>query len=225
MTNNTIISFNNIAPKSTVNVLTFDHKDAIRTAIFGGKDIYDHKSLQFVVDCYGEGYVTKVVKGDFYGYNAEGVAEYDYEVTAVTATDIANAATIALTEVRAERGRAFEQHVADGWYCRDVIDAPTEWLDAIAKKQPAEAKVLKELKELQKSCTLAGRKATLSLRALEATGETVELRTLDKNVPLAVTWDFSFNDEAYFHVEDDHGVTDLWTLRDICLETNILDII
>ena len=222
---NTIINFNNIAPSSTTSVLTSDYKDAISTAVFGGRNIIDHRGLQFVVNGHGNGYVTKVVKGDFYGYNAEGVAEYDYEVTAVTATDIANAAIIALTEVRAARGRAFEQHVADGWYLRDIIDAPQEWLDAIAKKQPAEARTLKELKELQKSCATAGRKASLSLRALEATGETVELRTLDKNVPLTVTWKYSFDDEAYFYIEDDHGVSDTWSLRDICLRTNILDII
>ena len=190
-----IVSFSNI-PSSTVSVLTYDYKDAISTAIFGGKTIIGHRDMYFVVDCFGYGYVTKVAQGDFYGYDREGVALHDFKVTIVTATDVANTAFASLAEVRAARGRAFEKHTADGWYLRSIIDAPDEWLDAIAKKQPEEARALKELKELQKQCAVAGRKASLSLRALEASGEAVELRTLDTHEVLSFTWDFAFDTEA-----------------------------
>lgn len=219
-----VVTFDNI-PSNTVSVLTSDYKDAISTAIFGGKTIIGHRDMYFVVDCFGYGYVTKVAQGDFYGYDREGVALHDFEVTIVTATDVANTAFASLAEVRAARGRAFEKHTADGWYLRSIIDAPDEWLDAIAKKQPEEARALKELKELQKQCAVAGRKASLSLRALEASGEAVELRTLDTHEVLSFTWDFAFDTEAYFVAKNDHGATDLWSLRDICLKTNILDII
>lgn len=219
-----IVSFSNI-PSSTVSVLTSDYKDAICTAIFGGKTIIDHKDMFFVVDIYGNGYVAKVVQGDFYGYDAEGVAMYDFEVTVLTATDVANSGFAAVAEVRAARGRAFEKHVTDGWYLRGVIDAPEAWLDAIAKAQPEEARALRELKELQRQCALQGRKAALSLRALEATGESVELRTLDSQELLSFTWKDSYKGETCFRAEDDRGRMETWSLRDICLRTNILDII
>ena len=222
--NTHVVTFDHLA-RRTVSVFDTDYKEAIRTAIHGGKTIIDHRDMYFVVDCFGNGYVTKVVQGDFYGYDREGVALHDFEVTILTATDVANAAFASLAEVRAARGRAFEEHVADGWYLRSVIDAPDEWLDAIAKKQPEEARALKELKELQGQCALQGRKAALSLRALEASGEAVELRTLDTKELLSFKWDFAFDSEAYFVAKDDHGVSDLWSLRDICLKTNILDII
>lgn len=220
-----IVSFNHITPSSVVSVLAPNQQEAIRDAVFGGNNIIDHRDLHFVVNIHGHGFVTKVVKGDFYGYDSEGVAIYDYEVTVLTASAIAHNAFASLAEVRAARGRAYEKHAADGWYLRDVIDAPDEWLNAIQKKQPEEARALRELKELQKQCAVAGRKASLSLQALEATGESVELRTLDTQELLSFSWDFAFDTEAYFVAEDVHGVTNMWSLRDICLKTNILDII
>lgn len=213
---NHVVKFDNIASR-TESVLAPNPLDAIDDCVFACKNIIEHKGLYFVVNQYGNGYVAKAAKGDFFGL--------DYKVTIVTATAVANAAFVALAAVRAERGRAFEEHATDGWYLRDIIDAPQEWLDAIQKAQPEEARALKGLKELQERCAVAGKKASLSLRALEATGETVELRTLDTQEKLSFTWDFSYKGEEYFKVEDDHGVSDLWSLRDICLKTNILDII
>lgn len=222
-----VVTFDNI-PSRTVSVLASNYLEAIRDAVWGYKTVVYHNGLRFVVTHSGEGFVTKVTKGDFYGYQGEGddcVATYDYELTVVSATDIANAAFVALTEVRAARGRAFEEHAADGWYLRGIIDAPTEWLDAIQKAQPEEARALKGLKELQERCAVAGKKASLSLRALEATGETVELRTLDTHEKLSFSWDYSYQGEEFFRAEDADGRSSTWTLRDICLRTNILDII
>lgn len=213
---NHVVKFDNIASR-TESVLASNPLDAIDDCVFACKNIIEHKGLYFVVNQYGNGYVAKAAKGDFFGL--------DYKVTIVTATAVANAAFVALAAVRAERGRAFEEHVADGWYLRDIIDAPDEWLDAIAKKQPQEARALKELKELQMACAEAGRKAAKSLRALEATGESVELRTLDSQELLSFTWKDSYKGETCFRAEDDCGRTETWTLRDVCLRTNILDII
>lgn len=219
-----VVTFDNIATSTTVEKVS-DYKDAIRSAVCWYQTIIDHKGLYFVVTQSGKGFVTKVAKGDSYGYNREGVELFDFEVAFVSATDIANSAFVALSAVRAERGRAFEQHVADGWYLRNVIDAPEEWLNAISKAQPQEAHALKELKELKMACAEAGRKATKSLRALEATREAVRFRTLDTKEKVTFSWKASSLGEDLFRADDRNGVSSVWTLRDICLRTDILDII
>ena len=219
-----VVTFDNIATSTTVKKVS-NYKDAIGCVVCGCQTLVDHKGLYFVVSQSGKGFVAKVAKGDSCGHNREGVALYDYEVTVASATDIANSAFVALSAVRAARGRAFEEHVADGWYLRGVIDAPEEWLKAIQKAQPAEALALKELKELQKDCAEAGRKATKSLRALEATREAVRFRTLDTQEKVTFSWKASSLGEDLFRADDKDGRSSVWTLRDICLRTNILDVI
>lgn len=219
-----VVTFDNIASRTVVKKVP-SYEDAISCVVCGYQTIIDHKGLSFVVSQSGKGFVAKVAKGDSCGYNREGVELFDYDVTVASSTDIANSAFVALSAVRAARGRAFEQHTADGWYLRGVIDAPEEWLEAIHKAQPAEAIALKELKELQKDCAVAGRKATLSLRALEATREAVRFRTLDTQEKVTFSWKASNLGEDLFRADDKDGRSSVWTLRDICLKTNILDII
>ena len=222
--NQYVVTFDNIATSTTVEKVS-NYKDAISCAVCGQEAIIDHKGLYFVVTHSGKGFVAKVTQGDSCGYNREGIELYNYTVAFASSTEIANSAFVALSAVRAARGRAFEGHVADGWYLRGVIDAPAEWLDAIQKAQPEEAKALKELKELQMACAEAGRKATKSLRALEATREAVRFRTLDTQEKVTFSWKASSLGEDLFRADDRDGVSSVWTLRDICLKTNILDII
>ena len=222
--NQYVVTFDNIATSTTVEKVS-TYKDAISSAVCWYQTIIDHKGLYFVVSHSGKGFVAKVAKGDSCGYNREGIELYNYTVAFASSTDIANSAFVALSAVRAARGRAFEEHVADGWYLRGVIDAPEEWLEAIRKAQPEEAHALKELKELQKACAEAGRKATKSLRALEATREAVRFRTLDTQEKVTFSWKASSLGEDLFRADDRDGVSSVWTLRDICLKTDILDII
>ena len=222
--NTHVVTFDNIATSTTVEKVS-SYKDAISSAVCWYQTIIDHKGLYFVVSHSGKGFVAKVAKGDSCGYNREGIELYNYTVAFASSTDIANSAFVALSAVRAARGRAFEEHVADGWYLRGVIDAPEEWLEAIRKAQPEEAHALKELKELQKACAEAGRKATKSLRALEATREAVRFRTLDTQEKVTFSWKASSLGEDLFRADDRNGVSSVWTLRDICLRTDILDII
>lgn len=219
-----VVTFDNIATSTTVEKVS-DYKDAIRCVVCGCQTFLDHKGLHFVVTQSGKGFVAKVAKGDSCGYNREGIELYNYTVAFASSTDIANSAFVALSAVRAARGRAFEEHVADGWYLRGVIDAPEEWLNAISKAQPQEAHALRELKELQMACAEAGRKATKSLRALEATREAVRFRTLDTKEKVTFSWKASSLGEDLFRADDRNGVSSVWTLRDICLRTDILDII
>lgn len=226
-----VVKFDSIATSTTVVKKVSSYEDAISSAVCWYQTIIDHNGLHFVVSQSGEGFVAKVAKGDSCGYGVydrEGIELYNYSVAFASATDIANAAYVALTAVRAARGRAFEEHVADGWFLRGVIDAPEEWLEAIRKAQPEEAKALAELKKLQKACAVAGRKAALSLRALEATGEAVRFRTLDTQEKMTFSRrsrNGSNLEEDFFYAVDKDGKAEIWSLRDICLRTDILDII
>lgn len=225
--NQYVVTFDNIATSTVVEKVS-SYEDAISCVVCGCQTLIDHKGLYFVVSRSGKGFVAKVAKGDSCGYghyDREGVELFDYEVAFVSATALANSAFVALTAVRAARGRAFEQHTADGWYLRSVIDAPQEWLDAIQKAQPEEARALRELKDLQKACAEAGRKATLSLRALERTREPIRFRTLDTKEKVTFTWKASSLGEDLFRAVDKDGRAETWSLRDICLRTDILDII
>lgn len=221
------VTFDSIATSATVEKVS-SYEDAISSAVCWYQSILDHKGLYFVVSHSGKGFVAKVAKGDscgYGGYDREGTEMFNFEVAFASATDIANAAYVALTAVRAARGRAFEEHTADGWYLRQVIDAPDEWLDAIQKAQPEEARALKGLKELQKACAEAGRKATKSLRALEATREPIRFRTLDTKEKMTFSWKASSLGEDLFRAVDKDGRAETWSLREICLRTDILDII
>lgn len=184
---------------------------------------HDHKELTFLVDSKRRGYVAKAIRGEFVrSEKLFGIEyrHYDYKVWIIPAIDIANLGFAVLDEALRARGE-HSAHVADGCFLGDIITTPEEWLNDIQSTQPVEVRALRELKHTRKECSKAARKAALELRALEATGETVELRTLKHEEPIKVTW--AAKDS--FKVEDSEGNKDVWSLKTICLHTNILDII
>lgn len=184
---------------------------------------HDHKEFNFFVDGKGQGYVAKASRGDFVRYETLfGIkySLYSYKVYIAPAIDVANLGFAVLDELRRARGEQ-SAHVADGCFLGDVIIAPEEWLKAISKKQPVEYRALRELKQTRKECSQAARKAALELRALKATGETAVFRTLKDEEPVKITC----ITKDIFGVEDSEGNKGIWSLRDICLHTNILDII
>lgn len=185
---------------------------------------HDHKELTFFMDDAQRGYVAKAIRGDFVRSEMLfGIIYklYSYKVYIIPAIDVANFGFAVLDEVRRARFTDHCAHVADGYWLGDVIIAPEEWLDDVNKAQPVETRALRELKQLRKEFSKASRKAALELRALEATGETVQLRTLKHEEPIKVTW----VGEDLFEVEDSDGLKGIWSLKTVALHTNILDII
>lgn len=184
---------------------------------------HDHKELTFIVDNKGRGYVAKAIRGEFVRSEKLFGIEYrlyGYKIYIIPAIDVANLGFAVLDEVLRARGER-SAHVADGCFLGDIIITPEEWLNDIQSTQPVEVRALRELKHTRKECSKAARKAALELRALEATGETVELRTLKYEEPIKVTWAA----KDLFKVEDSEGNKDMWSLKTICLQTDILDII
>ena len=185
---------------------------------------YLRKNFMFITDKHGRGYAARARRGEFHHeelFFGCKVKKYEYFVTIIPVIDIVNIGFAVLKQVRWERGGNGGEHVADGYWLRNVIGAPEEFLEEIENTQPVEARALRELRQIRREFKKAADKATKELRKLAKTGESVTLRTFYFNEKIEV----KYFDIDYFDVEDTEGEKDIWSLKTICLETNILDII
>lgn len=203
--------------------------DAIEKAMHQTRDTgvrrwYLRKNFAFIVDNKGRGYAVKAKRGDFRSeenFFGRKVKNYEYKVSIIPVIDIVNIGFAVLKQVRWERGGDGSAHVADGYWLRNIIGAPEEFLEDIEEVQPVEARALRELRQIRREFKKAADKATAELKKLAKTGETIPVRTFKFNEKIEVT----HFDLDYFDVEDTEGDKDIWSLKTICLETNILDII
>lgn len=225
------VSFDDIVLEEELGwtVVASNEGDAMRAAMRStrGTDIrrfYPRKAFVFAMDNKGRGYAIKAERGDFrreetfFGCK---VKNYEYKVFIIPVIDIVNIGFAVLKQVHWERGGDGEAHIADGYWLRNVIGAPDEFLEDIEEVQPVEARALRELRQIRRDFKKAADKATKELRKLAKTGESVTLRTFYFNEKIEV----KHFDLDFFDVEDTEGDTDVWSLKTICLETNILDII
>lgn len=185
---------------------------------------YPRKNFTFIVDNRGRGYAAKAERREFrseeYLFGCK-FRTYEYFVRIIPVIDIANIGFAVLEQVRRERGGDKSAHIADGYWLRNIIGAPEEFLEDIEEAQPVEARALRELRQIRRDFKKAADKATKELMRLSKTGETVPVRTFRFNEKIEVT----HFDLDFFDVVDTEGDKDVWSLRTICLETNILDII
>lgn len=185
---------------------------------------YPRKNFTFIVDNKGRGYAAKAEQKEL---RSEEILfgckfkTYEYFVSIIPVIDIANIGFAVLEQVRRQRGGDEGAHVADGYWLRNIIGAPEEFLADIEAVQPVEVRALRELRQIRRDFKKAADKATEELMKLAKTDETVTLRTFKFHEKIEVAH-FDLN---YFEVVDTEGDKDIWSLRTICLATNILDII
>ena len=185
---------------------------------------YPRKEFAFIVDNKGRGYAVKAERREF---RSEEILfgckfkNYEFFVTIIPVIDIVNIGYMVLDQVRRARGGNESAHVADGYWLKNVIGAPDEFIEDIESTQPVEAKALRELRQVRREFKKAVDKATAELMKLQGTEETATLRTFKFNEKIEVTH-FDLN---FFDVANTEGDKDIWSLKTICLETNILDII
>lgn len=186
---------------------------------------YPRKNFAFIVDHKGCGYAAKAERGESCGEEhfrgGSKSKKYEYFVKIIPVIDIANIGFAVLQQVRRQRGGDGNGHVADGYWLKNIVEAPDEFLEDIKEVQPVEAHALRELRQIRRDFKSAFAKATYELRELTRTDETIPVRTFRFNTKIEVTH-FDLN---YFKVVDDEGDEDTWSSKTICLETNILDII
>lgn len=218
-----------LAEKTGWTVVSTNEKDAIEKAMrqtrnSGVRRWYLRKNFAFVVDNKGRGYAAKAERGDFRSeevFFGTKFRNYEFLVTIIPIIDIVNIGFAVLKQVRWERGGDGNEHVADGYWLKNIIGAPDEFIEDIEEVQPVEAKALRELRQVRRDFKKAVDKATAELMKLAKTGETVPVRTFKFNEKIEVTH-FDLN---FFDVVNTEGDKDIWSLKTICLETNILDII
>lgn len=203
--------------------------DAIEKALrqtrgTGVRRWYPRKTFTFIVDNKGRGYAAKAERREFKSeelFFGCKITNYEYFVTIIPVIDIVNIGFAVLDQVRRARGGDEGAHVADGYWLKNVICAPDEFIEDISAVQPVEAKALRELRQIRREFKKAADKASAELMQLAKTGETIPVRTFRFNEKIEVKH-FDLN---YFDVFDTEDDTDVWSLKTICLETNILDII
>lgn len=225
------VSFDEIALEEETGwtVVSTNEKDAIEKAMrqtrnSGVRRWYPRKDFAFVVDNKGRGYAVKAERREF---RSEEILfgckfkNYEFLVTIIPIIDIVNIGFAVLKQVRWERGGDGNEHIADGYWLKNIIGAPDEFIEDIEEVQPVEAKALRELRQVRREFKKAVDKASAELMNLSKTGETIPVRTFRFNEKIEVTH-FDLN---YFDVVNSEDEKDVWSLRTICLATNILDII
>lgn len=203
--------------------------DAIEKALrqtrnSGVRRWYPRKTFTFIVDNKGRGYAAKAERREFHSeevFFGCKITNYEYFVTIIPVIDIVNMGYAVLEQVRRARGGDEGAHIADGYWLKNLIGAPDEFIEDISAVQPVEAKALRELRQIRRDFKKAADKASAELMQLAKTGETIPVRTFRFNEKIEVKH-FDLN---YFDVFDTEGDKDIWSLRTICLATNILDII
>lgn len=218
-----------LAEETGWTVVSTNEKDAIEKAMrqtrnSGVRRWYLRKNFAFVVDNKGRGYAAKAERGDFRSeevFFGTKFRNYEFLVTIIPVIDIVNIGFAVLKQVRWERGGDGNEHIADGYWLKNVIGAPDEFLEDIEEVQPVEAKALRELRQIRRDFKKAVDKATAELMRLQGTEKTIPVRTFRFNEKIEVKH-FDLN---FFDVVDTEGDKDIWSLKTICLATNILDII
>lgn len=210
-------------------VVSTNEKDAIEKAMRQIRDTgvwrwYLRKNFAFVVDNKGRGYAAKAERREFKSeeiFFGTKFRNYEFFVTIIPVIDIVNIGYMVLEQVRRARGGDKGAHIADGYWLRNVIGAPDDFIEDIEEVQPVEAKALRELRQVRRDFKKAADKASAELMNLEGTEETIPVRTFRFNEKVEVKH-FDLN---FFDVVNTEGEKDVWSLKTICLETNILDII
>lgn len=230
-TNIPFVSFDEIAlaEQRGWTVVASNEKDAIEKALrqtrgTGVRRWYPRKQFAFVIDNKGRGYAVKAERGDFRSeevFFGTKSRNYGFFVTIIPVIDIVNMGYAVLEQVRRARGGDESAHIADGYWLKNIIEAPEEFLEDIETVQPVEARALRELRQVRREFKKAVDKATAELMKLQGTKETIPVRTFRFNEKIEV----SHFDLNFFDVVNTEGEKDIWTLKTICLETNILDII
>ena len=218
-----------LAEETGWTVVVSNQIDAIEKALrqtrgTGVRRWYPRKSFTFIVDNKGRGYAAKAERREFRSeemFFGTKIRNYEYLVTIIPVIDIVNIGFAVLKQVRWERGGDEGAHIADGYWLRNVIGTPDEFIENIEEVQPVEAKALRELRQIRRDFKKAADKASAELMQLAKTGETATLRTFRFNEKIEVTH-FDLN---FFDVANSEDEKDTWSLKTICLETNILDII